>query len=502
MKDLNDLLEGEITLPSPPSVAIKLLSIIKKEKLTLQELTEVISYEPAMAAKILSISNSAFYALPYKVDTIDDAISVLGMNVLKNMTLSLALIKDMKKDKTEGFDHEFFWRRSVTTAVAAELLSFNLGEAYKESFVAALLMDIGVLAMYLSSPEDYLRVLDVKRLSGLSVIDAEKSVFNCDHQEVGSRILKRWNIPENICSLISSHHADRDVNAQMPVPVNILQIADLTSSVYHGNRSIEKFNDLRDLYQREVNDDEYDFHRYLDSVANKTIELLSFFEIGKGDMKPYSEVLQEANEELRKLNLSYAHVVIELKQAKERSESFAMELKAVNEQLRERAYRDELTGLYNHRYFHEMMEAEMNRASRYQHAMSLIMLDIDNFKHINDTYGHPQGDEVLRSVSFVLQQSIRACDIVSRYGGEEFTIVLPETDMQGVVTIAERVRRGVESQPINFNGNSIKVTVSLGATTFEPVRTPEDKSIVITAADNALYNAKTNGKNRLSVAAI
>jgi HD-like signal output (HDOD) protein len=108
MKDLNDLLEGEITLPSPPSVAIKLLSIIKKEKLTLQELTEVISYEPAMAAKILSISNSAFYALPYKVDTIDDAISVLGMNVLKNMTLSLALIKDMKKDKTEGFDHEFF----------------------------------------------------------------------------------------------------------------------------------------------------------------------------------------------------------------------------------------------------------------------------------------------------------------------------------------------------------------------------------------------------------
>jgi diguanylate cyclase (GGDEF)-like protein len=502
MKDLNDLLEGVAILPSPPNVAIKLLSIIKKENLSLQELSDVISYEPAMAAKILSISNSAFYSLPYRVGTIDDAISVLGMDVLKNMTLSFALIKNMKKERTEGFNHEMFWRRSVTTAVAAELISFKLGEAYKESFVAALLMDIGILAMYLSSPEDYLRVLEVKRLSGLSVIDAEKSVFNCDHQTVGSRILKRWNIPENICSLIACHHMDRDVNTQMPMPIKILQIADSTSSVYHGNRNIEKFNDLKSLYQSEINAEEDDFDRYLDSVANKTIELLSFFEISKGDMKPYSEVLQDANEELRKLNLSYAHVVIELKQAKERSESFAMELKKVNEQLTERAYRDELTGLYNHRYFQEIMETEMNRASRYQRAMSLIMLDIDNFKHINDTYGHPQGDEVLRVVSAVLKQSIRACDIVSRYGGEEFTIVLPETDMQGAVNIAERVRRGVESQHVNFKGNSIKVTVSLGATTFEPVKTPDDKSIIITAADNALYNAKTNGKNRISVAAI
>jgi HD-like signal output (HDOD) protein len=138
MEALNDLLEGEISLPSPPNVAIKLLEVIKKEKLSLPELSDVISYEPAMAAKILKISNSAFYSLPYRVDAIDDAINVLGMDVLKNMTLSFALIKDMKKERTEGFNHEFFWRRSVTTAVAAELISFKLGDAYKEAFVAAL----------------------------------------------------------------------------------------------------------------------------------------------------------------------------------------------------------------------------------------------------------------------------------------------------------------------------------------------------------------------------
>jgi diguanylate cyclase (GGDEF)-like protein len=295
---------------------------------------------------------------------------------------------------------------------------------------------------------------------------------------------------------------DMDAGKQMPRAVKILQIADLISSVYHGNRNIEKFNNLKNLYQREINADEDDFEQCLDSVANKTIELLSFFEIGKGDMKPYSEVLQEANDALGKLNLSYAHVVIELRQAKERSDSFALELKKVNEQLKERAYRDELTGLYNHRYFHELMETELKRARQHQHAISLIMLDIDNFKYINDTYGHPQGDEVLRFVSAVLKQSIRTCDIVSRYGGEEFMIVMPETDMKSAVNIAERVRRGVESQKVNIRGNSIKVTVSLGATTFDSLKAAEDKSTIITAADNALYDAKRNGKNRISVAAI
>jgi len=502
MKNVHDVLNGAVTLPSPSNVAIKLLSIIKKENVSLQELTDIISCEPAMAAKVLGISNSAFYSLPYKVETLDEAVSILGMDVLKNMTLSFALIRNMRKDWSEGFNHEFFWRRSVTTAVAAELASFKLGGAYKESFVTALLMDIGVLAMYLSCPEDYMRVLDMKRLSCMDVIEAENAVFHSDHQEVGSRILRRWKIPESICSLIAFHHQRNEVITQSPVPLQILQIADLTSSVYHGNRNVEKFNTLKNLYQSVMNADEDDFERYLDSVANKTIELLSYFDISKGDMKPYSEVLQEANEELRKLNLSYAHIVIELKQARERSESFAQELKELNDQLRERAYRDELTGLYNHRYFHEIMESEIERARKDQRSLSLIMLDIDNFKHINDTYGHPRGDEVLRFISSVLKQTIRACDVVSRYGGEEFTIVLPETDIRGAVEIAEQVRRGIENHHIDINGNSLKITVSMGATTFNPIRTDDDKSSIISAADDALYKAKKSGKNRVGVVAL
>jgi diguanylate cyclase (GGDEF)-like protein len=502
MNVMNDLFRNGVRLPSPPNVAIKLLQIIKKDHLSLQELSDVISYDSAMAAKILKISNSAFYALPCSIDSIDKAISVLGMDVLKNMTLSFALIKDMRKDKTDGFDHEFFWRRSLTAAVSAEMISSKLGGIYKESFVTALLMDIGILAMFLSRPEDYLRVFYEKRVSGLSIIDAERSLFNYDHQQAGSMLLEKWRIPENICSLIAGHHSQNGIQPHLLPVQKILQIADLTSSVYHGNRNIEKFNRLKGMFEKEINANKGDFDIYLDDVACKTIELLSFFDIGKADMKPFSEVLQEANEELQKLNLSYEHVIIELHEAKKKSDSFAMELKKMNTQLRELSYKDGLTGLYNHRYFHEMMDKEMNRAKKSRNTLSLIIIDIDNFKHINDAYGHPQGDEVLRYVGSILKQSIRACDILSRYGGEEFTIMLPETDIRGAAVIGERVRRSVEGRLVNCNGNSIKVTVSLGATAFDPVQTPDNKSMILNAADKALYDAKMNGKNRISIASI
>jgi diguanylate cyclase (GGDEF)-like protein len=499
MSALKDLFDGSVTLPTPTNVAINLLQIIKKENLSLTELSEVISYDPAMAAKILSIANSSFYALPYSIDRIDKAISVLGMDVLKNMTLAFVLIKDMRKDKTDGFDHEFFWRRSMTAAVSAELISSKLGGISKESFVTALLMDIGTLAMFMRYPEDYLRVLSEKRVSGSSIVDAERVVFNYDHQEAGSMLLKKWGLPESISAPIAHHHSKDEIQPHLHGVRKIIQIADLTSSLYHGGRSSEKFNYVKGLFEKEVTNNKEPFEMYLDEVAQKTIDLLAAFEIGSGEMKPYSEVLQEANEELRKLNLSYEHVLIELNEAKKRSDSLAMELKKINTQLRELSYRDGLTGLYNHRYFHEMMDREMSRAKRHCHVLSLVMLDIDNFKSINDTHGHPQGDEVLRSVSSILKKSIRACDTVFRYGGEEFSIMLPETDIQKARIVAERVRSEVEGTPVSCNGSTIKVTVSIGATIFYPDQ-PVDKSAILNRADSALYNSKMNGKNQISIA--
>jgi diguanylate cyclase (GGDEF)-like protein len=169
----------------------------------------------------------------------------------------------------------------------------------------------------------------------------------------------------------------------------------------------------------------------------------------------------------------------------------------LHETVQRQAVTDELTGLFNHRRFQEVMSAEVERARRYDQEMGLIMLDIDNFKQVNDTYGHVQGDMVLREVARVLRQSARDVDEPARYGGEEMAVALPQTDLDGAFRFAERVRQRIEALelPLLNGDGSLKVTASFGAASLATAD-PADKAGLVAAADAALYEAKRSGKNR------
>jgi diguanylate cyclase (GGDEF)-like protein len=168
----------------------------------------------------------------------------------------------------------------------------------------------------------------------------------------------------------------------------------------------------------------------------------------------------------------------------------------------EQAVTDELTGLANNRAFRETIDREAARAERFGHELSLIILDVDDFKRVNDTYGHLQGDEVLQAIAQILHSEPRAIDEPARYGGEEFVIALPETGTEGAVELAERIRDRLENQPIRSlaGDDPLRVTASFGTATL-----PDAASTVrelFEAADEALYEAKRQGKNRVVTAPV
>jgi diguanylate cyclase (GGDEF)-like protein len=180
--------------------------------------------------------------------------------------------------------------------------------------------------------------------------------------------------------------------------------------------------------------------------------------------------------------------------------SSSIENIALHEQVSEQAVTDELTGLSNYRRFRELISKEASRAQRFGHDLSLVMLDIDDFKQINDTYGHLQGDEVLRMVGRVLDSVSRGIDEPARYGGEEFAVALPETGLEGAIDFGERIRAKVESQrvPRTNGAGTVRVTASVGAASMPA--SAEDARGLIAAADAALFEAKRAGKNRVASA--
>ena len=175
-------------------------------------------------------------------------------------------------------------------------------------------------------------------------------------------------------------------------------------------------------------------------------------------------------------------------------------LRAGRAELERLSVTDELTGLANRRRLTTELEREIQRSDRHARAFAVLMLDVDRFKHFNDTYGHPAGDAVLKRLARILRDSARGVDTVARYGGEEFLVILPETAAAGAALVAERIRTSTERDRFTPDGGSaeISVTVSIGYAVFpEHARTPET---MIEAADQALYRSKEGGRNRVTSA--
>lgn len=172
------------------------------------------------------------------------------------------------------------------------------------------------------------------------------------------------------------------------------------------------------------------------------------------------------------------------------------QLLAQNQQLQQDLRTDTLTALFNYRHFSEALEIEMERTQRSRTPTSLLLLDIDFFKKVNDTWGHEVGNQALQHIAHLLRQQIRKLDIACRYGGEEFTVILPSTPLSLAMEVAERLRRAIEETPLPLADGSLELTVSIGVESYRAeMQLSRDEFVHLT--DGYLYQAKQDGRNRV-----
>ncbi|MCP3678192.1 MAG: HDOD domain-containing protein, partial [Deltaproteobacteria bacterium] len=293
-------------------VGLRIVETCRDENFSLSDLTPIISTDPNLTVKTLSLVNSPLYSLMSPVKSIDKAIGLLGLNAIKNIALSFIIIDEMNTDAHEGFDNRYFWKRSVTSAVAAEVISQKLDLQLEGAFVTALLMDIGIMVMHICQPDKFQQVLEMKKTSNSSLVEIETEIFGYDHQEVGRGLLKEWGLPKEIYIPVAYQHTLKDCPPEYPELASALNIGDLASAILHSNLSARRLGELTEVLSEQYGFDIDAITSYIEEVSLKTTETLSTFELSTEDMRPCAEILQDANEELAKVGTSYVHIVKEI----------------------------------------------------------------------------------------------------------------------------------------------------------------------------------------------
>ncbi len=217
---------------------------------------------------------------------------------------------------------------------------------------------------------------------------------------------------------------------------------------------------------------------------------------GYSDNYSYEEAVSKGASDFIFKPVRFTELILRIKRVL-RERRLAHERDLMLDKLKKLAVTDGLTGLFNLRYFYDQLSIEIDRFNRYHHPLSLLLLDIDHFKHFNDTYGHLEGDKVLIKVAQIITSCLRKLDTAFRYGGEEFTILLPETCLEKAIVVAKRIQKDLANAFFypKESQTAVSVTVSIGVTEYS---SREKLTDFIKRADKAMYLSKQNGRNRIS----
>lgn len=487
--DLVNKIRSCPNLPSLPSVAIQVLDLAAKADVDIAEIARIISKDPALSTKILRTVNSSFYGRSQHVGTISHALVILGLQSVKTLVLGFSLVTTLRKSKSKGFKHLQYWRRSIYAATAARTIAikFNIVQQ-EEAFLAALLQDIGMLVLDQVLVPQYGEICD-KANTHEELTRVESEVLQMTHAEVGGILAEQWKLPPILTvTIANSHTADAVADPALRRLTQLIQLSGWCADVFVNEEPASAIVNVRKFcaVNYKMNDAACD--QLLQEIAAKTKEVVSLFEVNIGAAADYEGILKKANEALVELTLQ--------------SQMHATELQQQNQVLKQQATTDALTGLNNRAAFDQALAAQCKLAQQQKKPLTLLLLDVDKFKSVNDRFGHQAGDQVLCALGKLLRSAARAQDFPARYGGEEIALILPGTGRAVGAAIAETIRRAVAAQPIRIPNGSIPITVSIGVATMEQGGKLGQPAHLFKAADLAVYAAKNGGRNCVKIFAI
>lgn len=480
------------TLPSPPIVATQLLALANEPEIEIQDIVQIISSDPALIGKVLRMANSPFYSHQRQIENISKAILVMGLNATIALALSFSLVKSVKEIKSKGLDYELFWRRAFLAGAASRTLEqVATLEDREELFIASILQDIGMLVLDQIFPGLYGEE-SLNQTFHSQILAHELDTLGTDHSEVGAWLLDKWELPERLALAIKCSEDVNEVSSEDPKApfIRAVSFSSLIADLYLNNFDEACLGKVVKQGEFWLGLGQEDFGSIFKHMELLIPEAEVLFDIDIRSTLNSEWLMESARDALLHRSLKVFH-------KKEVLERTTMQLEFNNEQLTESGRRDSLTGLFNRAYLDQFLPETFQKTSEAGKPMSVLFIDLDKFKSINDTYGHDAGDRVLQTAAKALTSHLCSNDVGGRYGGEEFVVVLPETNQAGAEIVAERIVQSFRQGPFEVGlEKPLELTVSIGMATHSHEQSFESVSSLVKSADQAMYAAKSRGRNQ------
>ncbi len=479
-------LENSGKLPTPPGVVLRLLEITRRPEVAAAEIADVIGSDPNLTSKVMRFVNSPMAGVGREVRSLPHAISLLGIRSIKMMALSFSVLSQKSKTACVGFDSTTYCIQALACGLAAKLLAQETRSANaQDAYLAGLLSQIGRSALAMGLPEEYAKVLQSAARVPRDLPQYERIGIGTTYCGVGGHLLRSWGLPESLCEAIELFRDAETPGTALPPLAYLLYVAETAADILIGDDPNDKLEMGRFLNSARThlgltNEKSTEI---LHAAAREIHEAKTLYEL-TGPTRSMEDLESEVHERVTELGLA-----------------MHMENQTLvhrQEELLRRATTDPLTSVGNRAAFDARLTLEIERAARDGSLLGLLMIDVDHFKKFNDSHGHLAGDRVLQLVARVLDDNIRKVDYVARFGGEEFVIIAPATNLDGLALLAERLRTAVESTPQPWEGKMLLVTVSIGVAVIEKIKdVAEAGMMLISKADEHMYAAKAAGRNRV-----
>jgi diguanylate cyclase (GGDEF)-like protein len=485
-----ETLKASQRIPSPPGVVVRLLELVQSEDASLGDIAALIGSDPALAARVLRYARSPLIGFSCTGASIDEAVARIGMRGTQTIALSFSLISGNTMRVEAGFDSLAFWSRSLAVAAGCRVLARKQKRVEpEEAFLFGLLAHLGELLCTTSSLSEHAPLSGGGPIPDAAQLDRDRAATGTDRYELCANLLAHWRLPESIWRPIASlplhlREDPRFTKTTLDERGALLRVACLVAE-YLGKgagRSSEALGHVVVAARAMLEMEETSLLEVVATTAEEWSALATILEVPASGTPSADELLAAASEYRDMLRVA--------------ADSEIESLRTENRQLAHLANRDRLTGLLNRRSFDAALSAMIGSSSDQRNRGCLLMMDLDHFKTVNDTYGHAVGDTVLQHVARVFSGLLSEQESPYRIGGEEFAVILGGEDRADGERLAESIRRAVCDTTVDTVRGTLRVSVSIGAAWVEECSGDSPTEELLSLADSRLYDAKRTGRNR------